>query len=345
MSKEERFPGEPLFAVLDPDRESFFLVSAEDIERPTYPDNPSRQIPSDDRFVQYMPSDEMLFWSEKEIKKAGKIINEALNDLGLTSRELALGAGRKLTADPVGEMECRTKSLASSISGLSRKDLIEAFGDLGEVEEIDPELADQVIKQTLVGALNFSQEAFRHQYRDDYYEINRVGTSRIRGQEVLFSTGIGGGLILGMDASFFGDVNMALSAGEVKFYADLVLEIAIIIGALIGLRVGGPKIAAGIKKALLDTRFMKALLKILKAFKDGTKSLLDSLLLLIELFVNSGLMKTILKAMLTPLALLEALAQLLLLVANPGIALALKWGIIVALGAKLGAKLVEGAPG
>lgn len=167
------FPQEPLFAVLCPDTRDYFLAPASEALGPNLVSRyTSRPIPSENRFVQYMPSDQLIFWDQAFLGEVLPIVQDAVK----TTSHPTVSTGQAVSseADFLRDLD---EHISASRIALSGKGLPVELG--------------KIAPQVVTDAFTTAEQNARFQYLSNYYTGHDVTFDVIAGHAVVFNVGQG----------------------------------------------------------------------------------------------------------------------------------------------------------
>lgn len=317
------FPQELLFAVLCPDTRDYFLAPASEALGPNLVSRyTSRPIPLESRFIQYMPSDQLIFWDQAFLEEVLPIVQDTVKTTSIPT--VSKGQAVSSEADFLRDLD---EHISASRIALSGKGLPVELG----------KIAPQVVSD----AFTTAEQNARFQYLSNYYAGHDVAFDVIAGHAVVFNVGQGGGLIFAANLTLLAAADQS-AAERVALYAALLLEVVTLVGTLMGVKGNAQKCAEKIQEALKNTRVLQAIERLAQAVAARTKTIAEFVAELIKVLYNEGLFGAIISAYLVGVL---SLVGILWLIASllaklvPGIGWAVTAATIIGLGAGIVVKI------
>ena len=275
-----------LFAVLCPDSKDYFLATEEEAFHPELRSKiTAKLIPQDERFVQYMPTDDTITWSEDYIEQVVEVVRIAESELAKEQVSIDLVPGAAVPADS----QIVLSNLETHINDV-RKAMVK-FPETAKTAGADSKaLVDDSIK--------YAELEYRTQYLDGYYANHIVTLDVFQNRLLVFQVGFGGGLIFNIPLA---STSLSITDGIKKagLVAALFLEVIILIGRLLGIKGNAKKAGDAIQEALKNSKVMKAFLAFIERVISGAGDLAKAVSELIKVLYHQDVLGTVLIAFLS----------------------------------------------
>lgn len=272
-----------LFAVLCPESKDYFLATAEEAFHPELRSKlTAKVIPQDERFVQYMPTDDMISWNEGYIEEVLEVLQTAESKLAKDKVSIDLVPGASVPADS----QTVIRNLEAHINDVGKT--MAKFPETVRAEGVDP-------SALVSDSIKYAELEYRSRYLDGYYANHSVSLDVFQNQLLVFQVGSGGGLIYNIPLA---SASFSLTDGIKKagLVAALFLEVIILIGRLLGVKGNAKKAGDAIQEALKNSKVMKAFLAFIERVTSGAGDLAKATAELIKVLYYEDVLGSVLTA-------------------------------------------------
>ena len=314
-------------AVKCPETHDYFLINGDQvIERPLVSKISGNRISPDDLYIQYIPTDDVIYLEECEINSFLKIWNEHLPENSPLA-DLKNDWIPKLMSNIDAEVNLVKKSF-------DPKDI--------PVEVPRPEVfSEDVAAAIFEGAVEMEVAQYKNNYLTTHSALHEVTLDRLGQNIVVFNVGQGGSAMFALPLATISTEDVV----KMGVCAALLAEIISLLARLLGVKPNLNKARKAIQKKLQDSRVIKAIQRFLhrlgEAGESATKSVLELIKDLWQLGALQALVWPALAGAFGFWALVWALGKMMAKIAVPAIGFVMIAAEIAIVMAGLAAKIAK----